>query len=223
MKFTVDIGIFFIYKSHMFSILEKICRPRHTVESVVREIVNLPPKPPASIEDAYWEHPSHDETRSGYGKVTKHPHKLTVWHCNEDGSHSVGSPRTFWPFTGEMWCFGFNYDTDYRGDNGCDPKKMNEFDRIKEWCLENCQGRWVWSREVSQWFCEMGSARSVGWHTHRSHYLLIESDEDAVHFRMTFDKSSNVSGYKTKEEVIEQVKRDNKEAGWKKYEIEFGS
>lgn len=175
------------------------------------------PRPPKTIEEAYWEHPAVNDTPENAHGSVPHPHKLTVWHHDEKtGKSNYGTVRTLWPFTNYMWIL--NYARDTRGQQ-LDDNQVALYKKMQQWCLENCQGRWIWSLNEGKFFIERGSPRTVGWHQDRTFYLSIEFAEDAAHFRLVFDWPCNCLNLQTKQQIIEEINQKNKEVGWKKYSI----
>lgn len=123
--------------------------------------------------------------------------------------------------TDHMWCVC--YDERHSRGQTLNAEKVKLYKSMQQWCLENCAGRWVWSLREGHYFIEMGGASSVGWHQDRDFFLSIENEEDAVHFRLAFDIQCNVYGYRTKQQIIDEVREYNEKEGWKAKEIAFGS
>lgn len=173
-------------------------------------------KPPVSIPAAYWPHPSMEDRNSN----KHHPSEVTVWVCQESGKRLYGSTRIIWPFRGTAWAFNANYDSDSRGYKGWDREKRKSFDDLKQWCLENCTGRWAWSSEENKFFVDSGIRSGVGHYIHRYYHLLIESEEDAVLFRLVCDETASPNKYPTLHDVTEEVRLHNEVVGWEQHQLE---
>lgn len=175
---------------------------------------------PKTITKAYWEHPSVKKPEICYTLTNteyKHPHKIYIRVCDDTTKKpKISTPYTIWPFNGHRWVFTitmepYHYNTSHTHNN----LVQLVFDHIyKSWCLNNCQGRWAWSVEEDHYFVEHGR---FGWHTNTHYHLLIERDEDAVLFKMSFDGLPVSKKSKTKADYVKLVKKKNKKAGWKKF------
>ncbi len=166
---------------------------------------------PDTAASHYWEHPHHCDVKYDTYDPKDHPHEIIIWELDKSGQRRYGIRTTVWPFNGSIWAIDFKNEGD---SQFVDRQKMKEIEEIKQWCLENCQGRWAWSREESVWMNEGGL-----WQHAKIFYLLLESEEDATYFRLCRDDGHSGIGRTVASYQVE-IAASNDSLGWKQKEIE---